>query len=240
MSGPDDMPLSLCAGGPVRADGGGLVVEAPDADTMREIGRRLAGVLCAGDLVVLAGPLGAGKTVLVQGIAAGLGVAGAVTSPTFVIARVHADGRVPLVHVDAYRLGGFVEVDDLDLDADIEESVTVVEWGAGLVEGLAGTHLRVEIERPEDAAPVLPAITGTAGAAGIADTADIAGTTGSAGTAAAADAHEVPDAGGRRVIRMVGSGGDWSQRLLSLVPLSPDAAVNSPISPRQWRDRAVP
>ncbi|SBW28596.1 hypothetical protein FDG2_5751 [Candidatus Protofrankia californiensis] len=212
MSGPD-MPLPPPAGGPVGVGGAGLVVEAPDADTMREVGRRLAGVLRAGDLVVLAGPLGAGKTVLVQGIAAGLGVAGAVTSPTFVIARVHVDGRVPLVHVDAYRLGGFVEVEDIDLDADIEESVTVVEWGSGLVEGLASTHLRVEIERPEDAMP-LP----------------LAGTT---------DAREVPDAGGRRVIRMVGSGGDWPQRMLSLLPSLPDA-VTSPTSPRRWRDRAVP
>jgi tRNA threonylcarbamoyladenosine biosynthesis protein TsaE len=115
---------------------------------MRELGSRLAGVLGAGDLVVLSGPLGAGKTVLVQGIAAGLGVRSPVTSPTFVIARVHDDGRVPLVHVDAYRLGGVAEVDDLDLDADLDASVTVVEWGAGLVERLASEHLLVEIERP--------------------------------------------------------------------------------------------
>jgi tRNA threonylcarbamoyladenosine biosynthesis protein TsaE len=124
-----------------------LVVETPDG--MRALGGRIAEVARPGDLVVLAGPLGAGKTVLVQGIAAGLGVRGPVTSPTFVLARVHSDGRLPLVHVDAYRLGGVAEVDDLDLDADTDVALTVVEWGAGRVEQLAQEHLRVEIERPE-------------------------------------------------------------------------------------------
>src|ERR1043166_5869279 len=101
------------------------MVELPTVDDTRGFGRRLAGVLRAGDLVVLSGPLGAGKTALAQGIGAGLGVRGEVTSPTFVIARVHPPdptrgGRVPLVHVDAYRLGAVpdprAEVDDLDLD----------------------------------------------------------------------------------------------------------------------------
>jgi tRNA threonylcarbamoyladenosine biosynthesis protein TsaE len=123
-------------------------VQVATAGDMRELGARLATRLRPGDLVVLAGPLGAGKTVLVSGIAAGLGAAGPVTSPTFVIARVYADGRLPLVHVDAYRLGSVAEVDDLDLDADAGDCVTVVEWGAGLVEALAEAHLRVEISRP--------------------------------------------------------------------------------------------
>ncbi|MEX5631006.1 tRNA (adenosine(37)-N6)-threonylcarbamoyltransferase complex ATPase subunit type 1 TsaE [Parafrankia sp. FMc2] len=123
-------------------------IEAEDPGQMRAIGARLAPVLRAGDLIVLGGPLGAGKTVFVQGLARGLGIGGAVTSPTFVLARVHTDGRLPLVHVDAYRLGGVAEVDDLDLDADVDRSVCVVEWGAGLVEQLAGAHLRVEIRRP--------------------------------------------------------------------------------------------
>ena len=115
---------------------------------MRGLGRRLATLLRAGDLVVLTGPLGAGKTTLVQGIGEGLGVRGPVTSPTFVIARVHpsADGGPDLVHADAYRLGSRAEVDDLDLDADLERSVTVVEWGEGLVEELADSHLEVSIE----------------------------------------------------------------------------------------------
>lgn len=123
-----------------------LEIATPEA--MRELGARLADVLRAGDLVLLGGDLGAGKTTLVQGIGAGLGVRAAVTSPTFVIARVHRDGRIPLVHVDAYRLGATLEVDDLDLDASLDESVTVVEWGEGLVEGLSGQRLEVAIERP--------------------------------------------------------------------------------------------
>jgi tRNA threonylcarbamoyladenosine biosynthesis protein TsaE len=110
----------------------------------------LAGVLRAGDLVVLVGPLGAGKTALTQGLGAGLGVREPVTSPTFVIARVHTGGRLPLVHVDAYRLGSVADVDDLDLDASTDESVTVVEWGQGLVEQLADEHLEVRLEREDD------------------------------------------------------------------------------------------
>ncbi|MBG0827783.1 tRNA (adenosine(37)-N6)-threonylcarbamoyltransferase complex ATPase subunit type 1 TsaE [Planomonospora sp. ID67723] len=121
------------------------------AEEMRELGAELAALLRPGDLAVLSGPLGAGKTTLVQGIAEGLKVRGPITSPTFVIARVHpslADGP-PLVHVDAYRLGGNLEVDDLDLDASLEESVTLVEWGEGLVEGLAEDRLEVFIDRGE-------------------------------------------------------------------------------------------
>lgn len=122
----------------------------PTVDDTRAYGRRLGAVLRAGDLVLLTGPLGAGKTVVAQGIAAGLGIPGEVTSPTFVIARVHRGGRLPFVHVDAYRLGSALEVDDLDLDASVEESVTVVEWGGGLVEQLADAYLEVRIERHDD------------------------------------------------------------------------------------------
>jgi tRNA threonylcarbamoyladenosine biosynthesis protein TsaE len=119
-----------------------------DAVEMHDFGRRLGARLQAGDLVVLAGPLGAGKTTLTQGIAAGMQVRGRVTSPTFVIARLHPSliGGADLVHVDAYRLGGTVEVEDLDLDASVEDSVTVVEWGEGLVEGLQDELLVVSIE----------------------------------------------------------------------------------------------
>jgi tRNA threonylcarbamoyladenosine biosynthesis protein TsaE len=119
------------------------------ADT-HALGVALAGLVRAGDLVVLVGPLGAGKTALTQGIGAGLGVGEPVTSPTFVIARVHSGGRVPLVHVDAYRLSSVADVDDLDLDASAEESVTVVEWGQGLVEQLADEHLEVRLDRRDD------------------------------------------------------------------------------------------
>jgi tRNA threonylcarbamoyladenosine biosynthesis protein TsaE len=116
-------------------------------------GRRLAGVLRAGDLVLLTGPLGAGKTALAQGIGAGLRVRGAITSPTFVIARVH-QGPLPMVHADAYRLGDAAdpraEIDDLDLDASAEQAVTVVEWGEGLVEQLNDEYLRVRMDRLDD------------------------------------------------------------------------------------------
>jgi tRNA threonylcarbamoyladenosine biosynthesis protein TsaE len=130
-------------------------VKSSTVDDTRALGRALAARLVAGDLVLLTGPLGAGKTAFAQGIGAGLGVAGDVTSPTFVIARIHRGGRLPLVHVDAYRLGGRLELDDLDLDADVEDSVTVVEWGEGLAEQLADAHLEVRIERLADDTRVL-------------------------------------------------------------------------------------
>ena len=127
-------------------------VDVPTADEMRGLGRRLAADLRAGDLLVLSGPLGAGKTTLVQGIGEGLGVRGPVTSPTFVIARVHPSvrGGPALVHADAYRLGGVAEIDDLDLDSDAASSVTAVEWGEGLAEGLSEDRLEVSIELTGD------------------------------------------------------------------------------------------
>ena len=122
----------------------------PTAADTRALGAELAGLLRAGDLVVLVGPLGAGKTALTQGIGEALGVREPVTSPTFVIARVHTGGRLPLVHVDAYRLAGAADVDDLDLDVGVAGSVTVVEWGQGLVEQLADEHLEVRLDRRDD------------------------------------------------------------------------------------------
>ena len=118
------------------------------AEATRAWGVRLASVLRPGDLVVLTGGLGAGKTTLTQGIGEGLGIRGPVTSPTFVIARVHPSlvGGPSLVHVDAYRLGGFAELDDLDLDASLEESVTIVEWGHGLAEDLSEDRLEVVLD----------------------------------------------------------------------------------------------
>ncbi len=125
-------------------------VALDDVTATRGLGARLARGLRAGDLVVLSGPLGAGKTALAQGLGAGLGVVGAVSSPTFVLARVHR-GPLPMVHVDAYRLRDAgaprLELDDLDLDADLPRSVVVVEWGEGLVEGLAEARLEVHLER---------------------------------------------------------------------------------------------
>jgi tRNA threonylcarbamoyladenosine biosynthesis protein TsaE len=124
---------------------------------MRELGTRLGRRSRPGDLILLNGPLGAGKTVLTQGIGAGLGVPDPVTSPTFVLARLHRGGRVPLLHVDAYRLragpDGQAQLDDLDLDADIAASVTVVEWGMGLAENLAADWLEVGIDRPDPDRP---------------------------------------------------------------------------------------
>lgn len=136
----------------------GEVVLPEPADT-EALGERLASGLDAGDLVVLSGPLGAGKTVLVRGLARGLGVAGPITSPTFVIAREHAPlpggAGVPLVHVDAYRLGGAgvdvgLELDDLDLDTDLADAVVAVEWGEGVAERLSARHLLVRLDRRPD------------------------------------------------------------------------------------------
>ena len=134
---------------------GGQRVTVETAAGMRALGRRLASLLRAGDLVILSGSLGAGKTTLVQGIGEGLGVRGPVTSPTFVIARVHPSltGGPDLVHADAYRLASPAEVDDLDLDEATDSSVTVVEWGGGLAEGLASDRLEVTIT-PLDAAAI--------------------------------------------------------------------------------------
>jgi alanine racemase/tRNA threonylcarbamoyladenosine biosynthesis protein TsaE len=114
---------------------------------MEALGERMGGMLRRGDLVVLTGPLGAGKTTLTRGIAAGLGVRGPVQSPTFVLARTHPSlvGGAPLVHVDAYRLGSAAELDDLDVDVD--NSVVVVEWGRGMVDGLRETWWEVELDR---------------------------------------------------------------------------------------------
>jgi tRNA threonylcarbamoyladenosine biosynthesis protein TsaE len=113
----------------------------------QSFGRRLGALLRAGDLIVLTGDLGAGKTTLTQGIAEGLCVRGPITSPTFVIARVHPSlvGGPALVHVDAYRLGSALELDDLDLDADLDDSVTIVEWGAGLAEQLSDQRLEISL-----------------------------------------------------------------------------------------------
>ena len=122
-----------------------LTIATPE--NMEGLGARIAAQLGVGDLVLLNGELGAGKTTLTRGLGAGLGVRGPVTSPTFVLARTHPrSSGAPLVHVDAYRLRSAVELDDLDID--FERSIVVVEWGAGLLDGLTDTWLELSIERP--------------------------------------------------------------------------------------------
>lgn len=119
---------------------------------MRALGASIGRLLRAGDLVLLDGPLGAGKTTLTQGIADGLGVRGPITSPTFVIAREHPslhDGP-PLVHVDAYRVGTWHELEDLGIAFDVDRQVTVAEWAAGRLEGIADAYLTVHITRHDD------------------------------------------------------------------------------------------
>ncbi|WP_425086413.1 tRNA (adenosine(37)-N6)-threonylcarbamoyltransferase complex ATPase subunit type 1 TsaE [Streptomyces liangshanensis] len=140
-------PDAVASGGPGAAS---LVLTVDSPERMRELGLGLAALVRPGDLVMLTGELGAGKTTLTRGLGEGLGVRGAVTSPTFVIARVHpslVDGP-PLVHVDAYRLGGGLdEMEDLDLDVSLPDSVVVVEWGEGKVEELSDDRLHVVIDR---------------------------------------------------------------------------------------------
>lgn len=126
------------------------VLTAADPQAMRTLAARIAGHCRAGDVLVLVGELGAGKTTFTQGLAAGLGIEGPVTSPTFVIAREHPGvaGRPGLTHVDAYRLGSALELDDLDVDTD--GNVVVVEWGEGMAEQLGEDRLVVRIERSDD------------------------------------------------------------------------------------------
>lgn len=128
-------------------------VVAPTADAMRNLGERLGARLRAGDVLIASGDLGAGKTTLAQGIGAGLGVQGPVISPTFVLSRVHPNpGGPALVHVDAYRLGSAAELEDIDLDATLATSVTLIEWGAGIAEWLSDDRLEIDIQRSDDPA----------------------------------------------------------------------------------------
>ena len=133
----------------------GLELDVPTAADMQALGARLAALLRPGDLMVLTGDLGAGKTTLTQGLGAALGVRGRVASPTFVISRVHpAEGDGPaLVHVDTYRMADALEVADLDLEYSLADSITVVEWGAGLVEELSADRLELVLTRQPDPPP---------------------------------------------------------------------------------------
>lgn len=143
---------------PVDPTTGGTVSLATIEDTLA-FGAGIGRALCAGDVVILSGPLGAGKTALARGIAAGMDVEGPITSPTFVLARVHRPkhaGRPAMVHVDVYRLlehadvDLMAELDSLDIDTDLDDAVAVVEWGEGLAERLSENHLSITLRREPD------------------------------------------------------------------------------------------
>ena len=128
---------------------GPIVLTVPTSEAMVELGRRIGSLLRAGDLVILDGQLGAGKTTFSRGVGDALGIRGPVTSPTFVISRVHPSlvGGPAMVHVDAYRLAALDDIDTLDLDESLEEAVTIVEWGTDRVERIADSWLTVHLER---------------------------------------------------------------------------------------------
>ncbi|QXE39121.1 tRNA (adenosine(37)-N6)-threonylcarbamoyltransferase complex ATPase subunit type 1 TsaE [Streptomyces sp. GMY02] len=176
-----------------------MTIDSPER--MQELGRALAALLRPGDLVMLSGELGAGKTTLTRGLGEGLGVRGAVTSPTFVIARVHPSltGGPALVHVDAYRLGGGLdEMEDLDLDVSLPESVVVVEWGDGKVEELSDDRLRVMIHR-------------VVGGAEPGGPGEGAGETTEPGGAVPGGAGETTGYDERRTVTLTGFGRRWSE-----------------------------
>jgi len=125
-----------------------IITNSP-AETMA-LGRRFAAVLTAGDIVLLSGRLGAGKTVFVSGVAEGLGIAERITSPSFVIARIYQDGFLPLVHADVYRLGTLAEFEDLEITDDAVEGVTMIEWGDAVADGVGPDRLTVHIDIEEE------------------------------------------------------------------------------------------
>lgn len=126
-----------------------LTIPTRSADETRALGRALGEALAAGDLVMLRGGLGAGKTTLAQGIGEGMGVRGRVASPTFIVARVHPSltGGPDLIHADAYRIRDLEDLETLDLDSSLADSVTVVEWGEGKTEAMSDERLEIDVER---------------------------------------------------------------------------------------------
>lgn len=197
-----------------------------DREDMERFASLLASRLRAGDVIILTGNLGAGKTALTQFLATALGVTGRVSSPTFVIARAHANprpDRPPLVHVDAYRLGDAAEFSDLDLEYGHDEAVTVIEWGRGLAEGLAEDRLEIVITRagedPEAAPDADPTSTGdttsdapaAAPDTGPLDVADLLGD-GSPGPVDLTEAEEDET----RTIRLIPTGPSWQARISAI------------------------
>lgn len=181
-----------------------IEVATAGAEASRSVARALAAHLRPGDLIVLDGPLGAGKTTFTQGLGAALGVRGAVASPTFVISRVHPSlrGGPALVHVDAYRLSGGFDIDDLDLDSELEDAVTVVEWGRDRVEHLAASHLLIELERAVASDAV--SADGTAAGGAIADGSAAEGAAGDAAADSTGDSTDEP-----RLLRLTPHGPRW-------------------------------
>lgn len=167
-------------------------VHLESLEQMRTFAAALAEHLRAGDLLILTGNLGAGKTTFTQSLGKALDVAGRITSPTFVIAREHLSriGGPALVHVDAYRLADGEELEDLDLDSELDESITVVEWGAGMAEQLSNDHLDITITPVWDEA---------------------AESTEDDESFDADDEDELEDE--RRTVDLTGHGADWAERL---------------------------
>lgn len=198
-----------------------------DREDMERFAALLATRLRAGDVIILTGNLGAGKTTLTQFLATALGVTGRVSSPTFVIARAHAnlnEDRPPLVHVDAYRLGDAAEFSDLDLEYGHDEAVTVIEWGRGLAEELSADHLEIVITRAGEDSEAAPVADPTASAdAGSADaTSDAPATAPDTGSLDVADllGDSSPgpvdlteaDEDETRTIRLIPTGPSWHTR----------------------------
>ena len=170
-------------------------VHLESLEQMRKFAAALADHLRAGDLLILTGNLGAGKTTFTQSLGEALDVAGRITSPTFVIAREHLSrtGGPALVHVDAYRLADGEELEDLDLDSELDESITVVEWGAGMAEQLSSDHLDITIT------PVWDEDAGDAGDAG-------------GDEMVSADDEDAPE-DERRTVDITGHGAAWAARM---------------------------
>lgn len=185
--------------------------ELADPDAMHELGVRIGRALRAGDLLILTGPLGAGKTTLTRGIGEGLGVRGPITSPTFVVARTHPSlvGGPPLIHVDAYRLADAAELEDLDLD--FAGSVVVAEWGAGLID-TRDSWLEVVIERPTGAVAGAGASAGAGESAGaVAEAATGSGAGLDADVDTEADTDWEQELIEPRIVRISGHGPRWRE-----------------------------